>query len=266
MHRGEDGLELRLGVVAGRDARVLRAQPRGERVRRDVDAPAVLGDAEPREDGVDRRLLRLERDAQRGRGGVVGGLGGEGREPLGERVEDLAHARGGQAEVVVGEVGVVGVRDVGEARGVLAGELDVAPQRGGEGGEVVRGARGQPRGLALGGGEREIRRRGPSGSRRARSQSRRATRTRSRSIVVERLAVAVELVQPRRRSRRRSRGRGRGAGASRPGSRGRARRAGGIIVRWSHAARRARAWRSESSARRSRRLSRAGMPDRVGPA
>src|SRR3954464_10411057 len=91
-----------------------------------------------------------------GGAGPPRGRGGERAEPLGERVEDLADARAREAEVVVGEHRVVGMRDVAEARRVLARELDVAPQRGREGGEVARGARRLPRRLAVGGRERDL--------------------------------------------------------------------------------------------------------------
>jgi hypothetical protein len=98
------------------------------------------------------------RDGRADRRRAGGRLGDQRRELLGELAEDVLQPRGRQPEVVVGQQRVVGPGGVVEARGVLARELDVAPQRRREGREVARGAGGLPDVLALGGGALDLRR------------------------------------------------------------------------------------------------------------
>ena len=258
--RGEDRLELRVLLVPGRDARVLRPDPRGERVRRDVDPPAVGGHAEPREHRVDGGALGVERDAQRRGGAAARRPPRRGRQRGRERIEDLLDARGGQAEVVVGEQRVVGVlarrrsrrRTRGRARRCGAGRARRRRSRPRPGrsatppGPRPRPARGRPRGP-----------RGSAGC--ARSRAARAARGRGRG------PTAVAVGRRARRASRRSSSAVAWSCASRSSVANMCARAGappgGIIVRWSQPARRARAERSASSASRARRASRAGgMP------
>ena len=225
-------------------------------MRRDVDAPAVVVDPDAAQRAVDRRLLRGERDGDRRRGGPRGRLGDERRQRLAEPAEDAAQLVGAQAEVVLVEQGVVRAHRV-EARGVRARELDVAPQRWHEGAEVARRARGVPRLLSLGGGLRAldgqlvgnpphpvpVARRTTS-----RSTSLRPSGDASSSSSHAPISPAVARSWVRRSSVATWWAR---AGAP----------PGGIIARWSHAARRASDARSSSSASRARRASSAAMRD-----
>ena len=182
----------------------------------------------------------------------LGRLGDERGELGRELAEDLLQARGGQPEVVVGQQRVVRAGRVVEARRVLARELDVAPQRRREGGEVAR-PRARP---ARRSGPRRTRARsrprGRPGTRRARSKSRRATRTISASSPSSSAPSSASSHSPTSSAVARScASRSSVASCSpRPGP-----PSGGIIVRWSQAASRPSAVRSLSSAIRVRRAS-----------
>ena len=179
-----------------------------------------------------------------------------------QRAEDLLHARGRQPVVVVGQQRVVGMAAVVEARRVLARELDVALERGREEGEVRPCARASCHTAWPSAAACTRAAASSAGTRRSRSQSRRARRTTSRSTSPS-SPSAVDLLQPRADVVARSRARA-SRRCSAPSCCARAAApAGGIIVRWSQAARRPSEERSASSASRSRRDSSADIRDRL---
>ena len=211
----------------------------------------------------DRRLLRVDRHRDVGRGGPCGGLGHERWQRLGQRAEDLLHARGRQPVVVVGRA---------------------ARRRGGR--RASKHAAYSRASSTLRSQRRCEERRSPSarvpscqtawpsaaactraaassaGTRRWRSQSRRATRTTSRSRSLRSPSPSISSSHAPMSSLGR-RARARGAAARRAAAPAPPRRAGGIIVRWSQAARRPSEERSASSASRSRRDSSADIRDRL---
>ncbi len=126
-------------------------------MRRDIHAPARRVDAEPAQRARDGGLLGRDGDVEHARRRVHASLLGERREGLGERGEEAAEIGRAQTEVIAGEERLVGALPVvGEALAVCASQLDVAPERGSEGGEVVMLAGHPPALLALRAGPRQL--------------------------------------------------------------------------------------------------------------
>ena len=123
-------------------------------MRRLVDPPAVVGDADARQHQRDGVPLGGEWGA--GRGAVAARVGDERRELLRELPEDLLQALRREPEVVVGQHRVVGPGEAVEALRVRARELDVAAQGRSEGGEVAGLPRRLPDRLALRGGALDL--------------------------------------------------------------------------------------------------------------
>ena len=157
VQRAEQRLDLAI-AIARRHSAVARPDPRGERMGRDIDAPAGAIDADARK--MPRRPLPGPRRGPpasaranapaRGRRAAAA--------PRRARRTDRADRRL-QAEVVGAEQRVIGtLAALGQALAVGARELDVALQRRHEGGEVVGLARGLPALLTLRTGLRQLHR------------------------------------------------------------------------------------------------------------
>ena len=140
-------------VVARRDADVARREALGERVRSDVEAPAVGIEADALEDVHHRPALVLDlvRAAERppaGFGPSEATSVDERHEAVAELGEQRPQLRGRHVGLVVVEQDVVAVLEAGEAVDVAVAQLDLALERVAEAGEVGRGPRLLPRRLA----------------------------------------------------------------------------------------------------------------------
>ena len=136
-------------LIARGDARVASADCLAERVRRHVDAPAVLADAEPPQRCPNSSALGLDRyaDGHRAPLRLPADAGDQRPQALGEAGEDRLNPLCCDAVVEVVKQRVVGSRRIFEARRIGAGELDVARQCRSERREVRVGARRLPRRL-----------------------------------------------------------------------------------------------------------------------
>ena len=134
--------------------------PLRERVRGDVEAPAVGVEADALEHVHDRAALVLDlvRAAERAavRPRLVARRPDERRQALAQLGEQRLQARGRHAGLEVVEQRVVGVLEAGEALDVAVAELDLALERVAEAGEVGGGARLLPGGLAVRGGAADL--------------------------------------------------------------------------------------------------------------
>ena len=154
------GAQQRLHVtlaVARRHTRVTLADPRGERMRGDVDAPASLVDPQRAQHARHRRPLRLDRGRHRDRRRLRARLLDQWRQRARELAEDAAYLGRAQPEVVVAEQPLV--RRLGRVRdafAVGARELHVALEIRRERREVVLRPCALPAVLSLGVRVREL--------------------------------------------------------------------------------------------------------------
>ena len=149
-------------VVARGDADVAGRDPLRERVRRDVQAPAVRVEADALEHVHHRAalvldLVRAAEHPSRRRRLAGRGAGDQRHEPVAELGEQRPQRRGRHARLEVVEQDVVAVLEAREAVDVALSQLEMARERVAEAREVRCGARLLPRRLAERGGAAQLR-------------------------------------------------------------------------------------------------------------
>src|SRR5437764_1693719 len=150
VQRAQQRLHVAVGV-ASRQARVRVPDPGGERVRRDVQSPALLIDAYSPQRVPDRRVLHVYRHRELATRRVGAHLLRERRQRSTEGAEQLPQYRGLQAEVVLGQQLLIWAgAALCQALSVLAREPHVALERGREACEIIVRPRAPPALLALG--------------------------------------------------------------------------------------------------------------------
>jgi hypothetical protein len=148
VHDREQALQV-AGVVAGRDAHVVRVERLGEGVHGEVQPPGPVLEAHGAGDLERQLLLRPHRKwaGQRRCGAGGADLAHERHEAVAQRAEDVTDDLGGQAGLEGVHEGVVGVGGLGKARRQLAAQAQVLLEEGREARKVGHLAGLEPRAL-----------------------------------------------------------------------------------------------------------------------